>query len=57
MQQVVGTAISKVTHSIMQLQSKQLQYYTVTGAKTSKTKSLETNCKTLTNFKYYTEIN
>ena len=57
MQQVVGTAIYKVKHSNMQFQSKQLKCYTGTGAKTSKTKTPETNCKVLPNLKYYNIIN
>ena len=41
----------------MQLQSKQPKCYTGTNAKTSKTKTPETNCKVLSNLKYYTLIN
>ena len=54
MQQAVETAISKVTHSSMQLWSKQLKYYTGAGTKIHKAKSLETNCKVLPNLKYCT---
>ena len=35
----------KVKHSSMQLQSKQLVYYTGTDTKTHKTKAPKTNCK------------
>ena len=45
MQLAVKTEISKVTHSIMQLQSKQLKCYTGAGTKIHKTKTPETNCK------------
>ena len=41
----------------MQLQSKLLKCYTGTGAKTSKTKTPETNFKVLPNLKYYNIIN
>ena len=51
MQQAVETAIFKVTHSNMQLQSKQLKQYTGAGTRTHKTKSPETNCKVLLNLK------
>ena len=57
MQQASKTAIYKVTRSTMQFQSKQLNFYTGIGAKTSKTESLETNCKVLSNLKYYNRIN
>ena len=56
MQPAVKAAISKVTHSSMQLQNKLLKYYTSTGAKRSKTKTPETNCKVLSNLKYFTGI-
>ena len=55
--QAAKIAIYKVTHSSMQLQSKLLKCYTGTGAKTSKTKTSETNCKVLPNLKYYNIIN
>ena len=57
MQLAAKTAISKVTHSSMQFQSKLLMCYTGTNAKTSKTKTPETKCKVLTNLKYYNLIN
>ena len=57
MQQAAKTAISKVMHSSMQLQSKLLKCYIGTGAKISKTKTSETNCKVLPNLKYYSIIN
>ena len=54
MQQALETAISKVKHSSMQLQSKQLECYTGSGNKTYKTKSPQTNYKVLFDLKYYT---
>ena len=63
MQQAAKTAISNVTYSSMQLWSKLLigtnGYLLVLGtnAKTSKTKTPETNCKVLFNLKYYYLIN
>ena len=52
MHKAVKTAISKVTHSSMQLQSKQLKCYTGASTKTHKTKTPETNCKVLLDLKY-----
>ena len=52
MQQAVETEIFKVTHSIMQLWSKQLKCYIGAGTKTHKTKTPETDCKGLLNLKY-----
>ena len=53
MQLAAKTAISKVIHSSMQFQSKLPKCYIGTKAKTSKTKTPETNCKVLSNLKYY----
>ena len=57
MQQAAQTEISKVAHSSMQLWSELLKCYIGTGAKTSKTKTPKTNCKVLSNLKYYNRIN
>ena len=54
MHQALETAISKVKHSIIQLQSKQVECYTGAGAKIHKTKTPETNCKVLLDIKYCT---
>ena len=45
MQQGWKTAISKVMHSSIELQNKQLERYTGAGAETHKTNSPKTNCK------------
>ena len=57
MQPAAKAAISNVTHSSMQFKSKLLKCYIGTGAKTSKTKTLKTNCKVLPNLKYNNIIN
>ena len=54
MQQALETAIYKVTHSSMQLWSKQLECYAGAGTKKHKTKAPETKFKVLLDLKYYT---
>ena len=56
-QPVAKKAISKVTHSIMQLQSKLAKCYTGSNAKTTKIKTPKTNCKLLSNLKHCNFIN
>ena len=56
MQKAAKTAIYKVIHSSIQFQSKILKFYTGIYAKTSKTKTPETNCMVLSNLNITIEL-